>query len=217
MSIGDSKMVDFKVGGFGPAGGVVIYDKGFLSSGWRFIEVSRNDLRLVKGIPSIDKQSADYANSESRFIFGDYYDSNMRKPLPKRGPLFVNGKRSYNKKNCTVSEIGSGFLNTELLVQSMGINAHCANPSEITGFYAARLCSLLEFSGFSDWFLPSSDELDLLYSEQSNVLNGFANGFYWSSSEDPVNAGFAKGRFFGKGYQNGLRCNWGYVRPIRYF
>jgi len=47
---------------------------------------------------------------------------------------------------------------------------------------AARLCGDLVLGGYSDWYLPSKDELNKLYINRV-VIGGFANSRYWSSSE----------------------------------
>jgi len=36
--------------------------------------------------------------------------------------------------------------------------------------------------GYSDWYLPSEDELHKLYLNKE-VIGGFTNGLYWSSTE----------------------------------
>ena len=54
-----------------------------------------------------------------------------------------------------------------------------------TGVYAAKLCKDYNGGGFHDWFLPSKDQLAILYLQKSFV-GGFANQVYWSSSEYDV-------------------------------
>ncbi len=44
---------------------------------------------------------------------------------------------------------------------------------------------------YSDWFLPSSDELFKIYTElYSNGIGGFIANWYWSSSEVAANAAY---------------------------
>jgi Protein of unknown function (DUF1566) len=67
--------------------------------------------------------------------------------------------------------LGTGNLNTT------DIMAGCA-----TAGIAARLCGDLVLNGYSDWYLPSRDELNKLYINRVAV-GGFAGPNYWSSSE----------------------------------
>jgi len=77
----------------------------------------------------------------------------------------------------TETGIGTGQNNTTKIVT--WLNSH----SE-TGC-AAQLCNDLIVDGYSDWFLPSKDELDLMYLNlKVSGVGGFADYFYWSSSED---------------------------------
>ena len=46
--------VDYKIGDEGPAGGVIFYDKGEYSDGWRYLEAAPADLVLLDGVPTID-------------------------------------------------------------------------------------------------------------------------------------------------------------------
>jgi hypothetical protein len=47
---------------------------------------------------------------------------------------------------------------------------------------AARICSNLVLNGYSDWYLPSHVEINILYNNRV-AIGGFAQGHYWSSSE----------------------------------
>ena len=69
---------------------------------------------------------------------------------------------------------------------------------------------------YTDWFLPSKDELNELYL-QKNVVGGFLSGHYWSSSET-TNAAIATAQYFVNGNQLNLRKDNTYrVRAIRAF
>jgi hypothetical protein len=50
---------------------------------------------------------------------------------------------------------------------------------------AAKMCSDLVSGGFSDWYLPSKEELNLMF-QKKDMIGGFIKDNYWSSSE--VNA-----------------------------
>lgn len=68
----------------------------------------------------------------------------------------------------------------------MGASAYVySSESYKTEDYAARLCSILEFNGYDDWFLPSLDELDLMYNNlhQEERFGFLDSSYYWSSSE----------------------------------
>ena len=67
--------------------------------------------------------------------------------------------------------VGTGNQNT------IDIMAGCS-----TSGIAARLCGDLVLGGYSDWYLPSIDELDLLINNRT-LIGGFMNAQYWSSTE----------------------------------
>jgi len=73
--------------------------------------------------------------------------------------------------------LGTGNQNT------IDIMAGCS-----TAGIAARICGDLVLNGYSDWFLPSKDELNKLYINRV-AIGGFASDYYWSSSQnDGTNA-----------------------------
>ncbi len=100
--------------------------------------------------------------------------------------------------------IGTGNQNT------IDIMAGCS-----TAGIAARLCGDLVLNGYSDWYLPSKDELNKLYINRV-AIGGFTSNHYWTSSEvDFYHAwyqDFANGQF-----TNGDRRSTKYVRAIRAF
>lgn len=81
----------------------------------------------------------------------------------------------------------------------------------------AKLCYDYSSSGYSDWSLPSKNELAKI--QDSKAILGIANNSYWSSSE--VNAGSVWAEnFSGAGVQNTVNKTAAvplYVRAIRYF
>ena len=70
-----------------------------------------------------------------------------------------------------------------------------ANTSQIAqryrgGNYPARYASRLVFGGFDDWYLPSKEELRLVYRTLGTAnprLGNFGKSFYWTSSEYDLN------------------------------
>ena len=111
------------------------------------------------------------------------------------------------------SGIGSGAQNT------IDIVAGCTDYET-----AAEICASLTLNGYDDWFLPSKDELNLIYQNRTTinsaaqVNSGLAltTGTYWSSTE--YSSDVAWGQSFFDGGQD--FCNKGSqhcVRAVRAF
>jgi hypothetical protein len=81
---------------------------------------------------------------------------------------------AYRKVIATSTEVGTGKQNTLIIIKSIG-----AAEND----YAAQRCSNLNILGFNDWYLPSKDELDLMYHNLKATNSYHFCGFYWSSSE----------------------------------
>jgi len=80
---------------------------------------------------------------------------------------------------------------------------------------AARWCSDLVLDGYSDWYLPSKDELNKLYINRE-AISGFKYYTYWSSSECSTTGAWRQ--YFTNGEQwNGNKGSPNYVRAIRAF
>ena len=80
----------------------------------------------------------------------------------------------------TESKIGSGRNNTRRIILKQG-----------RGNYAAILCARYKSGGYSDWFLPSKNELQELCLQQ-NLVGNFYTGYYWSSTEYPQDGAWTK-------------------------
>jgi Protein of unknown function (DUF1566) len=81
---------------------------------------------------------------------------------------------------------------------------------------AISMCKKLKINGFSDWVLPSKDDLDLMYSNlYLNDLGGLSD-YYWSSSENDYNDAWYWRMNFGSPYYNS-KDNIHHVRAIRRF
>ena len=86
-----------------------------------------------------------------------------------RSIQWFNG--TYAATNAAAAVLGGGQSNTTAII-----------TIQKEGNYAASICDKLILNGYSDWFLPSKDELDMLY-RQKDKVGGFSESFYWSSTE----------------------------------
>jgi hypothetical protein len=82
---------------------------------------------------------------------------------------------------------------------------------------AARICYNLSLNGYDDWYLPSQDELNLMYINlKLKGLGNFGPTVYWSSSEANLNNAWAQGFVSGTMSLNGKAFT-ASVRAIRSF
>lgn len=109
----------------------------------------------------------------------------------------------------TSTNVGSGEANSALILQS------CTQTNT-----AASLCDAFELNGFTDWYLPSVSELNLI---RNNIaVNGYGNftsySDYWSSSESDGNyANFIEMSGTGTGWYSTLKSSNKRVRAVRTF
>lgn len=123
----------------GPAGGVVFYDKGFYSNGWRYMEITP-------------------------FSIGNANWGCLNQDLPM----------------CSETAIGTGLENSDHILVAQADTTPCYSVPT-----AAKLCGDYTLNGYSDWFLPSTEELTKAV-ETLIPLN--VGGFYsyeqiWTSTE----------------------------------
>jgi hypothetical protein len=135
--------LNYQIGGIGPGGGIIFYDKGEYSLGlnqpaWRYMEVASADLSFENG-----------------YTFFDY------------------GCNNVNLSGAEYSIIGGGFQNT------VDINNGCSSSQA-----AGKMCWNAVINGFDDWFMPSKDEMNIMYTNLTPLgLGNFSPEWYWSSTE----------------------------------
>jgi len=129
------------------------------------------------------------------------------------GIIWDNGT-NCKKTNVTAIDVGRGQSNTTRLVSTLGL-----------GNYPAKICEDLVLNGFSDWFLPSLQELDcickaLSASDKKYSLRGH---FYWTSSEAIESEGTQSCSAWVQNIYTGEQRTWvkddntPYVRAVRAF
>jgi hypothetical protein len=91
------------------------------------------------------------------------------------GIRWYNG--AYTATGATATALGTGFSNTDMIIGKQGTPATS---------YAAGVARAYHGGGYTDWYLPSKDELNKLYLRQA-AIGGFGPHYYWSSSEYDAN------------------------------
>ena len=120
------------------------------------------------------------------------------------GIWWYNG--SYTTTGATGTAIGTGLSNTNTIITSQGGTATS---------YAAGLARAFTGGGYTDWYLPSQDELYKLYLNRT-AIGGFAIDYYWSSTEVAYNIAYFQSFVYGSKLGNGKHGAF-YVRAIRAF
>lgn len=133
----------YGVGLPGQAGGIIFYDKGAYTDGWRYLEVASADL-----------------NNDGCFSSPQFAD--------------ITG---------TDNNIGTGFKNTMNLAEAF--------PNDENNLYLIAMNH--SEGGFSDWFVPSRDELLEIYKNKGSVPN-LSNSVgeckaYWNSTLEQLSNG----------------------------
>jgi hypothetical protein len=105
----------------------------------------------------------------------------------------------------TSTLLGTGLANTNTIVNG------CTSTT-----IAARLCNNLVSGGYSDWYLPSRDELSKLYTNRT-LIGGFNNVSYWSSSQAGATTAWSINFSTGTSSNVSIKTTSMYVRAIRQF
>jgi len=125
----------------------------------------------------------------------------------------------YNGSNVTTgatgTAIGTGTTNTDAIITEQG---------ETATSYAAGLARAYAEGGYSDWFLPSKDELSKMYSNSTpinstSLENGgsaFTTDYYWCSTESSFDGAWVQ--YIHNGFQTiTYKYNSFRVRAVRAF
>jgi len=114
------------------------------------------------------------------------------------GVQWYNGSHGV-KTSANDKVVRTGSSNTTKIVNAQGV-----------GSYAAQVCQDLSLNTYTDWQLPSIEELKILYSARS------LTGAYWSSTE--FEAGWNYVRVVSDGQEGSRAKNVTLkVRAIRYY
>ena len=79
----------------------------------------------------------------------------------------------------TDTALGTGSVNTDHIIAQNGEGTT----------YAAGLARAYNGGGYTDWYLPSKDELNILYLNRA-AIGGFTDKYYWCSSEKWANLAY---------------------------
>ncbi|HWR01626.1 MAG TPA: hypothetical protein VN371_07145 [Chlorobaculum sp.] len=114
---------------------------------------------------------------------------------------------AYQEIGKTGTAIGDGAGNTKKIL--------AVYPVKLYPNSAAAVATEYRGGGFSDWFLPSMNELKMLYMNKGNV-GGYEDFVYWSSSEMSPSVAWYK--IFVNGLLgDSIKSYFKRVRPVRVF
>ena len=105
----------------------------------------------------------------------------------------------------TSTTLGTGLANTTAIING------CSSSTS-----AAAICNNLSSGGYSDWYLPSRDELSKLYTNRT-LIGGFNNVSYWSSSQAGSTTAWSINFSTGSSSNTSTKTTSMYVRAIRQF
>ena len=128
-----------------------------------------------------------------------------------------------NALGVTETAVGTGQANTAAIIGQAGHIKSAAKICDDFNYY-----NMYDIYNYNDWFLPSQDELALIYQnlymgghEAEFVVDEIVpfDPFYWSSSEELGDTAYGLVFCNPPSYQNWYPKNYGYgyVRPVRAF
>jgi hypothetical protein len=109
-----------------------------------------------------------FQSGDTGYVAGETHGLIAATENQSSGTQWYNG--SYVATGATGTSIGTGSANTDTIIAVQG-----------SGSYAASIARDYDGGGYTDWFLPSKDELSQLYVNRA-AIGGFDNNNYWSST-----------------------------------
>ena len=117
--------------------------------------------------------------------------------------------------SATLTSLTTSVLTGKGLTNTLAVIAQCGTANAVSS-EAAKIAYNYRGGGKSDWYLPSKDELSLLF-DKRNVMAKIASGApYWSSSQDSLVKSWAMDLGTGVVSSEGNGID-RFVRPIRAF
>ena len=165
------------IGDTGPAGGYIFYKADSVQTS-TYVDSNGNTVeyqwQYLEAAP---------ANAfTSTVVFGYYRPSGTNTTVLSNLDTSIT-KDDHSTYNGNAA-VGQGRLNTSLLVNAMGSAVYSSSSgTATTATYAAKLCDDYTYGGYSDWFLPSIEELRYMYENLYSKSIGTWSGVYWSSTE----------------------------------
>ena len=131
-----------------------------------------------------------FVDGDTGYVAGETHGLIAAVQDQSSGIRWYNG--SYVTTEATSTALGTGATNTTTIISVQG-------ATETS--YAAGLARAYTGGGYTDWFLPSKDELNKMYLNRatinttaaSNSGSDFGNSSYWSSTESGNYNAWAQG------------------------
>ncbi|MBN2779010.1 MAG: PKD domain-containing protein [Bacteroidales bacterium] len=189
-------------------------------------------LTASNGILSSTKTKIGYVTVTEGLQIGDFANGGIVFYIFQSGDAgYVEGE--IHGLVCAESDQSTGAIwgctGTAIGGTSFEINTGSANTNAIvagctTAGIAAKICYDLTLNTYTDWYLPSLFELNLMYANlHTQSLGSFTDTYYWSSSEasgeySAYESDYAGTQYFSDGtpYLN-VKDNTYYVRAVRAF
>ncbi len=182
----------YRVGSKGPAGGIIIYD----------VDADNNNGNW-DGLKS-EECGWRYLEAGTSNLVDNSHTSDI-------GPFKFKFGPEVSTPSCeTGEEIGDGLDNTNALL------------AKGTDYEAANICATysvtVDGKTYDDWFLPSSEELYLIYKQNSSLALKEGTKYWSSSYNTTVNNGYATYLNSDSGdLASCVATTLCYVRPVRRF